>query len=156
MFNATFNNISVISWRKLEYSEKTGYRPAASRYYNKDRHTMSALHYQYCSNSIILYRMGVYGFFILFNYLHFCSYRAMGHDGAYHIVNACSSLPWLIFCKLNRWLVMMIRVFVYFRKSCFTFVVQELSDILRTHQAHVLPSCVFYLSLFRWEGFVHL
>jgi hypothetical protein len=46
-----------------------------------------------CSNSIILYRMGVYGFFILFNYLHFCSYRAMGHDGAYHIVNACSSLP---------------------------------------------------------------
>ena len=23
MFNATFNNISVISWRKLEYPEKT-------------------------------------------------------------------------------------------------------------------------------------
>jgi len=66
------------------------YRPAAGQYYHKNRRTISALtstlHCQYCSNSIILYRMGVYGFFIIFNYLHFCSYRAMGHDGAYHIV----------------------------------------------------------------------
>ena len=59
VFNATFNNISVISWRSVLLVEETGknHRPVASHLQSLSHNVVSTTpHHEWSSNSQHLYR----------------------------------------------------------------------------------------------------